>query len=264
LSTEERNDLVNKKTQKIIDNNGNVTRKSIDIRKKLNYNYLYLTDQTHLVGKYGIPAVYCNTSEYPDYLALYNQTGYYHKTISTAVCFYQYDMAFDSIDGIYNAIYYGNKKLLAFYKERFKDVKFFISPDYSMFGDIDMIGNLNQLKKARIVSLWLAKEIHAVVIPNLSYTSEDNFDIFFSGLEECSVVALSLKSHIRNPNERKLTISAIKYAVDHLPLKAVVVYSACGKDETVYSIFKYAIDKNIKIIIPNNSLRESNMRRCCL
>ncbi len=254
---------MNKRTKKIIDVNGKSIRKQIDLRKLLNYNYLYLTDRTYPVGKYGIPAVYCNTDVYPDYLALYNQTGYYHKTISTAVCFYQYDIVFDKIDGIYNAIYYGEKQLLNYYKERFRGVKFFISPDYSMFGDIDMAGNLNQLKKSRIVSLWLSNELGAIVIPNLSYVSENDFDIYFSGLEKCSVVAISLKSHVRRASERRLTVSAVKYAVQHLPLKAIVVYSACGNDRTVYSVLKYAMDNNVKIIIPNNSLREVNRKRCC-
>lgn len=255
---------MNKITYKFADANGNVIRKQIDLRRQLNYNYLYLTDQTYPVGEYGIPAIYCNTTVFPDYLALYSQTGYYHKTAATAVCFYQYDVVFDNINGIYNAIYHGNRKLLSYYKERFKGVKFFISPDYSMFGDIDKAGNLNQLKKARIVSLWLSKELRAVVIPNLSYVSEDSFETYFVGLENCSVVAISLKSHVRHSSERKLTTAAVKYVVEHLPLKAIVVYSACGKDETVYSVLKYAVDKGVKIVIPNNSLREANMRRCCL
>lgn len=239
---------------------GKCFRVQVDLRSQLNYSYLNLTEQTYLVGEYGIPAVYCNTDVYPDYLALYSQTGYYHKTSLTAVCFYQFDRVFDGINGIYNAIYHNDKNLLAHYKERFKGVRFFISPDYSMFGDVDKIGNLNQLKKARIVTLWLAKEVGAVVIPNLAYISEDSFDTFFSGLEECSVVALSLKGHVRRPSERKLTIAAVKYAVDHLPLKAIVVYSACGKDDTVYTMLKYATGQGIQIIIPNNSLLEANRK----
>jgi hypothetical protein len=47
-----------------------------------------------------------------------------------------------------------------------------------------------------------------------------------------------------------------------MPLKAIVVYSGCGKDETVLAILKYATDNGIKIIIPENSLRERNRGRC--
>ena len=50
-------------------------------------------------------------------------------------------------------------------------------------------------------------------------------------LEKCSVIAMSAKSHIRYASERKLFEKAIRYAVDNLPLKVIIVYSACGKDE---------------------------------
>ena len=255
---------MDKVTRKLIDKNGNVVRKREDMRKLLNFNYLYLTDRTHLVDPYGIPAVYCNTNTYPDYLALYSQKGYYHKTATTAVCFYQFDRVFDGIHGIYNAIYHGEKRLLDYYKRRFHGVHFFISPDYSMFDDVDVIGNLYQLKKSRIVSLWLSMELGAVVIPNLSCVSEDSFETYFSGLERCSVAAVSLKGHIRRASERRLITEAIKYAVKYLPLKALIVYSVCGKDETTHPILRYAVENGVEIVIPNNSLRESNKRRCCL
>lgn len=117
---------------------------------------------------------------------------------------------------------------------------------------------------SRIVSLWLTHELHAVVIPNLSYVSEseESLKVYFSGLKDCSVIAISLKSHVRRARERKMTMSALKYAVDTLPLKAIVVYSVCGKDETEYAMLKYAVDKGIKVIIPSNSLRDSHRREC--
>lgn len=253
---------MNKISRKIMASDGTVSRCKVDLRSKLNYNYLNLTDKTVLTGDYDIPVVYCNTSAFPDYLALYSQTGYYHRTANTGVCFYQYDRVFDGINGIYNAIYYNNKKLLKEYKERFAGVKFFIMPDYSVFGDIDKAENIHRLKKSRIVSLWLSCELGAVVIPNLMYTSTKDMPIFCSGIEKCSVLALSLKSHVRRASEKSLTKAAIKYAVDNMPLKTIVVYSGCGKDETALSILQYATDNGVKIIIPNNSLRECNMRRC--
>jgi len=253
---------VRKITRKIVAPDGTVERCKVDLRNKLNYNYLNLTDKTVLSGEYSIPTVYCNTPAVPDYLALYSQTGYYHRTANTGVCFYQYDRVFDGIDGLYNAIYYTDKKLLKQYKERFAGVKFFIMPDYSVFRDIDKAENINRLKKSRIVALWLSIELGAVVIPNLMYVSTDEMPVFCSGIESCSVLALSLKSHVRRASERNLTKAAIKYVVDNLPLRTIVVYSGCGKDETALGIMKYATDNGVKIIIPNNSLRESNIRRC--
>lgn len=253
---------MNSVSRKIIAPDGTVLRCKVDLRNNLNYNYLNLTDMTVFTGAFDIPTVYCNTMVFPDYLALYSQAGYYHKTANTGVCFYQYDRVFDGIDGIYNAIYYNNKKLLKKYKKRFDGVKFFIMPDYSVFGDIDKAENINRLKKSRIVALWLSCELGAVVIPNLMYVSAEEMPIFCSGIENCSVLALSLKSHVRRASERNLTKAAVKYAVDNMPLKAIVVYSGCGKDETALAILKYATDNGIKIIIPENSLRERNRGRC--
>ena len=90
---------MNKISRRAYTANGKCFRVQVDLRSQLNYSYLNLTEQTYLVGEYGVPAVYCNTDVFPDYLALYSQSGYYHKTPLTAVCFYQYDLVFDGVTG---------------------------------------------------------------------------------------------------------------------------------------------------------------------
>lgn len=253
-----------KVSKKITLKDGNTVRKIQDLKKLLNLNYLSLTNKTYLAGEYDLPVLYCNTDIYPDYLALYNQPGTYHKTSNTGVCFYIYDNAFDGIFGLYNAIYYNDKNLLRYYKDRFRDVKFFISPDYSQFGDLNKIENLQRLWKARVVTLWFILELHAIAIPNFTYISEETFPLFCSGIENCSVVAFSTKGHVRYARERNLLKNAVKYAVDNLPLKTIVIFSVCGNDETALKLFKYASDHGIKLIIPQNSLRERNQGRCII
>ena len=164
-------------TQKVCLENGAQSRENRDMYKLLNHNIQKLLNQAERAGEYGFPVLYCNTEVYPDYLALYCQPGYYHKTGNTGICFYSYDISFDDIHGLFNAIYYGDLKLLAYYKERFRNVKFFISPDYSVFGDIQKIENLARIWKARIVSLWFILELHAVVIPNIMYYSEESLQL---------------------------------------------------------------------------------------
>lgn len=246
-----------KLTKKVI-KNGLLEREEKDLRSLLNLSYLNLTNKTYVIGEYDFPTLYCSTNVLPDYLALYNQPADYHRTKNTCVCFYAYDNTFDGLLGLYNAIYYGNKELLSYYRERFKDVKFFISPDYSQFGDLQKIENIHRLWKARIVTLWFIVEFHAVAIPNITYVSRDSFPLYFSGLEECQVVAFSTKGHMQNSIERNLLVDAIKYAVDHLPLKSIVVYSVCSDDKSVLELFQYAILKGINVVIPDNSLRERN------
>ncbi|MBQ7580001.1 MAG: DUF4417 domain-containing protein [Clostridia bacterium] len=249
-------------TEKIKLQDGSSKRRQKDTRHLLNLNYLSLTNSTYTSGEYDFPVIYSKTELIPDYLALYNQPGSYHQTALTGVCFYTYDPVFDGLYGLFNAIYYDNKELLEFYKERFNGVRFIISPDYSQFGDLQKVENLIRLWKARIVTLWFILELKAVAIPSITYISEDSFPLFFSGLEGCEVVAFSTKGHIRYANERALLKAAVKYAVDNLPLKTIIVYSVCGNDDTSLKLFKYAIDHGVHVVIPDNSLRERNRRRC--
>ncbi|MDO4179453.1 MAG: DUF4417 domain-containing protein [Phascolarctobacterium sp.] len=208
-----------------------------------------------------MPELYCDTKIYPDYLALYSEKSLYQTTPLTAVCFYSFDIEFDGRNGLFWAIYFNDKKRLSYFKKRFENVKFFISPDYSVFGDIHKMENLYRIFRARIVALWFSLELHAVVIPNASYAGRETFPLYFSGLEKCSVIAMSAKSHIRYAVERRLFEDAIRYAVDNLPLKAIIVYSVCGKDEKCLKSFEYAIRHGVKIIIPENTLRTRNMNR---
>ena len=248
-------------THPCIATDGTVYRAPVDMKKLLNYNILNLLSKTGRDGWLDMPVLHCNTAIYPDYLALYNQPGYYHKGERTCICFYMYDSEFDGEGGLFWAIYFNDAERLAYFKERFRKVRFFIGPDYSVFGDIHRMENYYRIWRARIICLWFSIELGAIVIPNVSYAKESDFPIYFSGLTECKVVAFSIKGHVRYPKERKLLVSAIKYAVDHLPLKTIVVYSVCGKDETCLKLFRYAQEHGIQIIIPNNSLREANERR---
>lgn len=248
-------------TQKVSASDGTIVRKEKDLRELLNLNYLKLTQKTLPTGELDLPALYCSTDIVPDYLALCSQPATYHQTALTGICFYVFDHQFDGINGIFNAIYYNDQKLLNSYRANFKNIKFVLSPDYSQFGDMHRWDALFRLVKARIVALWFMLELGAVVIPSTTYVAEDSFPLYFSGLENCQVVAFSTKGHVRKASERRLLKAAVQYAVDHLPLKTIVVYSVCGKDSTSLKLFQYAIDHGIRVVIPQNSLRERNQRR---
>ena len=55
------------------------------LRKKLNLNYLTLTNKTHRVGELDFPEIMCPYIVEPDYLALYSEKRNYHKTALTAI-----------------------------------------------------------------------------------------------------------------------------------------------------------------------------------
>ncbi len=234
-------------------------RKYKKLQDLLSLNYLTYAGKSTACGEKDLPALYCNTEVYPDFLALYGEPSLYHKTPSTAVCFYQFDKEFHKRDGLFEAIYYNDTKLLDYYKKRFANVKFFISPDYSIMGDIHLIENDHRLFRARIVALWFMFELNAVVIPNVSFAGKNgDFGIALDGLDNCSVIAISTKGHIQNAEEFETLKSNIPAMVDRLNLKAIVVYDVCGTDDKALDVFSYAVSKGIKIIIPDNTLKTRN------
>lgn len=175
-----------------------------NLEKLLNSNFVNLTNQTYSIGKYDLPYIPCVVDIVPDYLALYLEVSNYNLTSNTVVCFYQYDNTFDGIHGIFNAIYYDDKRLLTKYRERFNNVKYIISPDYSELGDINRIENIYRLFKSRIVSLWFLLEMDIQVIPNITYANENYFDVILDGLENVNIVAFSLKGILNNQCELEL------------------------------------------------------------
>ncbi len=236
---------------------GTAWRKNIDLTNQLNYGIANLLNQSFL-NDYDLPIHHCSPNVYPDFIALNSEPWLFHKTPLTAVAFYTYDRSFDNKDGLFNAIYYNNKNLLAKYKKKYKDVSFVVAPDYSMFDDIWSYENDYRLFKVRVIILWFVLEIGAIVIPNAIYLSADKLDRYMSGFENCSVMCFSTKSHVRYANDRQRIKDTVKYTVDHFNLKTILVYSVCGNDETSLSLFNYAVSNGIDVRIVDNTMRRRN------
>ena len=235
-------------------------KKNKNIKKLLNLTYIDLTNRTYSCGKYDMPYVKCPNIVNPDYLVLYSEKRNYQKTDRTFLCFYQFDIKFDTIRGLFEAIYHNDTRLLATFKKRFEGVKYAIAPDYSQLGDINRIENIYRLFKSRIVSLWLWFECNIIVIPNITYASKDYFDVMLDGMQDTETVAFSVKGSIINSKERELLSEAIRQAVDKLKyLKKIIIYSVSIDDEKVLKLFEYASSRGIELVIPNNILKERNV-----
>lgn len=230
------------------------------LMQQLNLNFMSITNKTYCIGKYDMPYVTTNLTELPDYIALYGEPGQYHRTNNTCVAFYQYESLYDDLYGIFNAIYYDNHELQAYYLNRFAGVPCFIAPDFSICGDAPHIENLYRVFRARVVSVWLTLKLGSNVIPNVTYSSSASFSYMLDGMEDCDVVAFSTKRVMRSKEFRSLTKQAVQYTVDRLPLDAIVVYSVNANLQPVYDLFDYAIAHNVKIVIPDNTLRMRNMK----
>lgn len=233
-----------------------------DLKKKLNLNFLDVTNKTVCVGKYDLPKLYCDPDEYPDYLALYSQPCDYHKTKNTGVCFYNYDDSFDGRNGLYQAIYWNDTSRLNEFKKRFEGVKYFISPDYSMCGDVQNYHNIHRLGRAREVSIWLTLNTRATVIPNMPCCREEDLEFFCDGLEDVSVIAFSTKGRSDTPKNIELLKKSVIVSLDKLSnLKAVIVYGTSATEKALNNIFCPVLDKGLKLVVPDNILKSNNLRR---
>lgn len=231
-----------------------------DLKDKLNLEFMDLINKTICCGLYDMPQVLSPKHVNIDYLALYSDKFEYTKTNNTCLCFYEYDKVFDSKNGLFNAFYDNDIKLLNKYKIRFKDVLYFISPDYSMCGDIPEVINIYNIFKSRLVSLGLTLLFDKLVIPNITYASRKSFSYMLDGLEDCYVIAFSTKGSLKDKRQKELLIEAIKYTVDHLHnLKQILVYDVSSDNSKTLELFYYATSKGIEVSIPNNLLKERNV-----
>ena len=231
-----------------------------NLKDKLNLKFMDLINKTTCVGLYDMPKVLSPQHVNIDYLALYSDLFEYNKTNNICVCFYEYDKVFDSKNSLFNAIYYNDINLLNKYKERFKDVLYFISPDYSMCGDIPEVINIYNIFKSRLVSLAFTLLLDKLIIPNITYASSNSFNYMLDGLEECCVVAFSTKGSSKDKEQKELLLEAIEYTVDHLHnLKQIVVYDVSIDNSRILELFNYATSKGIEVMIPNNLLKERNI-----
>ena len=172
-----------------------------NLKKLLNLSLLDYTNITPKYGELDMPYVRCKEIPQIDYLASYSQPSTYFKTERTCVSFFEYDLFFDGLYGLWNAIYYGVKDLQEFYVERFKGVKYFISPDYSKCGDSLEIENLHRQMRSRIVAIWLAMNLNAIVIPLVSCANGIGMKYMLDGMQDCNVVAFNTKGPMGDPNQ---------------------------------------------------------------
>ena len=176
-------------------------KKKKNLKKLLN---LGLLDYTNLTPKYGeldMPYIRCRAIPEIDFLATYSQPSTYFYSQNTCVSFFEYDIYFDGLYGIWNAIYYGIGELQEFYIERFQGVKYFIAPDYSKCGDVSEAENYHRQFRSRIVAIWLAMNLNAIAIPLVSCANEIGMRYMLDGMEDCNVVAFNAKGPMGNPSQ---------------------------------------------------------------
>lgn len=215
---------------------------------------VYLLESLSFEGDYDIPVIgfFDDISEI-DYLALYSDLQEYQKTKNTCVCFYQYDHVFDGVHGLYNSIIYKDEKRLNMFRERFRNIKYIVGPDYSLFGDFPVALQIFNVYRSRLCIAWLKANTNAIVIPNIRWTFNFCYDFSFDGIMKGSNIAISILGQIKDKENKKMFLDGLKEAVDRIEPKIIVVYGFVTKSN-FDEIFGYAESKGIKIIIPHSKI----------
>ena len=215
---------------------------------------VYLLESLSFEGDFDMPVVgNYDDVEAIDYLALYSDLQDYHKTENTCVCFYQYDHVFDGVHGLYNSIIYKDEKRLNKFRERFKDVKYIIAPDYSLFGDFPNALQIFNIYKSRVCMSWLIANTKAKVIPNIRWSFPFTFDYCFDGIMKGSNIAVGVLGQVHNVANKKMFLEGLKKAIDRIEPKTIVIYGFVTEGN-FDEFFGYAKTKGTKIIIPHSKI----------
>ena len=188
-----------------------------------------------------------------DYIALYSDTSEYNKTENTCVVFYQYDHVFDGVHGLYNSIIYQDEKRLDEFRKRFKEVKYIVAPDYSLFGDFPNALQIFNVYKSRVCLCWLIANTKAKVIPNVRWTFPFTYEYCFDGIMKGSNIAIGVLGQIRDKENKKVFLDGFKVAIDRIEPRCILVYGFIT-ESNFDELFGYAKSKGIKIIIPHSKI----------
>lgn len=220
---------------------------------------LEFTDWTNLCqceGKYDLPNISLHMDDFfIDHLILYSERNHFEEWDDCAMCFYEYDKVYDGYNGIYELIINPRKKkeLEKFEKEVDKCATF-ISPDYSICGDIPFAENLHRIFKSRVVGSYLINKMGKYVIPNISFVDERTKEAAFMGVDKHSVVAISLMGCMLEKDQKKLIERILKETIKELEPSFIVLFNIASKGEFLDHLINIIKKSGTKYMLPDNKM----------
>lgn len=195
-----------------------------------------------------------------DYFALYSDPKDYKKE-NSAVCFYEGDPKYDGFNGIYNAIHFNNTKLLNKYKERFKDVKIFIEPDYSITGNVNLLENLYRKFRAYTVLNYFQKEWGKTVIPQAIFVDKYTKKVLTTVIKPNSIISLSTKGMLKETLQIQLFYEVIDNIINNLKPSKIFIYNVATNSEILEFQLNKLTNASIEVIIPSNKFLNRMLER---
>ena len=100
-----------------------------------------------------------------------------------------------------------------------------ISPDFSIYRDMPLIMQQWNIYRSRAIGHWL-QENGVPVIPNIRFGDERTFELSCVGVNKHAIIAIGSHGCIRLLSERKYFISGLKYVVETLKPRTIIVYGS--------------------------------------
>ena len=151
--------------------------------KSMRENYLFMRNTFCKSGKYEIPNVKRQEIDIDNiFLIAYSDTHSKdnEENINKGVHFFIDDYKFE---GVYN----NPEKSI----EKLAQYKFVLTPDFSLYADMDIWKQIENVAKNRWCgAYWQSKGLN--VIPTISWSTASSFDFCFAGVEKGSIVAIGM------------------------------------------------------------------------
>lgn len=189
-----------------------------------NYNYrtsdLFLRNQFDGIGEFGIPEIpKCNFSddELENLLLIgFDKIKSDENNFDRMVHFFLYDYKFESIWNKPNT-----------YVEKLKNYKAVLSPDFSMYIEMNRTLKLYNTFRNRWCGAYLASK-GIKVISTVNWGNEDTFDFCFDGIPKGSIVAVStymVREHNNHSDQKEFFMKGYNEMLRRIEPSKIICYS---------------------------------------
>ena len=136
---------------------------------------------------------------------------------------------------------------------KFKNVKWIVAPDYSLFGDFPNALQIFNVYRSKICFCWLASNTEAKIIPNVRWSFPFTFEYCFDGIVKGSNVAIGIMGLIKRNDNRAMFLEGFRRMVDTIKPKSILVYGFLT-EANIEELLGYAMNKGIRVIAPHSKI----------
>lgn len=215
--------------------------KKVTLKKPLDKRDVFgafLLEGARYTGKYDMPVVRSNSEKLPDHLESYQKAGRNDRIIlpGTALHFYIFDYVFDGEHGVWNSLIRGVEFKKGFNLEKLEGYDYIIVPDFSLYGDMPLAKQIEQVYRARVVAYALQQLGYKVII-NARWTDEVSYEFCFDGIEHGSVVAVGSYGCSKSLADRYMFDKGLEELIKRVHPECIIIYG------TVTDSMKIVLDK---------------------